>query len=131
MARHNSRRERGRRPTRPATRVSYLVAATLYSHLHKPGTKAREKGKYSLVTALHGLGLSREDIVEFYSFIDQILRLSANQEKNFKRKLQQFEKERKMRYITSIERLGREEGLEEGLEKGREEKSLEVARRES
>ena len=34
-----------------------------------------------------------------------------------------------MRYITSIERLGREEGLEEGLEKGREEKSLEVARR--
>ncbi|MFA7482731.1 MAG: transposase [Vulcanimicrobiota bacterium] len=107
-----------RRSTNP---FAHLVAATLYNHLHKPGTKAREDGKYSLVTALHELGLKRKEIVEFYSFIDQILRLSANQEKNFKLKLQKFEKERKMRYITSIERLG--------LEKGREVERLEVARR--
>ncbi|MFA5504142.1 MAG: hypothetical protein WC314_12040 [Vulcanimicrobiota bacterium] len=104
---------------------AHLVAATLYNHLHKPGTKAREDRKYSLVTALHGLGLKRKEIVEFYSFIDQILRLSASQEKNFKLKLRQFEKERKMRYITSIERLGREEGLE----KGRKEERLQVAQR--
>lgn len=35
-------------------------------------------------------------------------------------KLTKFEKERKMRYVTSIERIALEEGLEKGLEQGLE-----------
>ncbi len=52
--------------------------------------------------------------MEFYSFIDQVSRLFQTQEKRFKSELQQFEEEKRMRYTSGIERLGREEGFEEG-----------------
>lgn len=101
---------------------AHLVAATL----HAQAAKDRDERKYNLVTGLYDLGLSRKEIVEFYGFIDQVLRLSRQQEKKFKMKLTKFEKEKKMRYVTSIERLALEEGLEKGLEKGLETERLQA-----
>jgi len=40
-----------------------------------------------------------------------------------------WEEERRMPYITSIERIGRAEGLEEGIERGREEERRALLRR--
>ena len=38
----------------------------------------------------------------------------------FKVEVRELETEKDMRYVTSIERMGREEGLAQGLEQGRE-----------
>ena len=103
---------------------AHLVAATLSAQASRLGSRERSERKYSLVTGLYELGLSRREIVDFYGFIDQILRLSRPQEKQFKVKFQKFEKEKKMRYVTSIERLALEEGLEKGLEKGQTQERL-------
>ena len=50
-----------------------------------------EDSVYSLATGLYELGLSRREIVDFYGFIDQILRLSRAQEKQFKFSAEQLQ----------------------------------------
>lgn len=42
-------------------------------------------------------------------------------EKQFRARLETFEQEQAMPYVTSIERLAKEEGIEEGLSRGRAE----------
>ena len=51
---------------------------------------------------------------------DWMLRLPEDLEQKFKRELIAFEEQAKMPYVTSIERLGRQEGREEGREEGRQ-----------
>jgi predicted transposase/invertase (TIGR01784 family) len=41
--------------------------------------------------------------------------------------MNQFEKERKMAYVTSFERIGIEKGIQQGLEQGIEKKARDVA----
>jgi hypothetical protein len=44
-----------------------------------------------------------------------MLQLPEELEQQFRQEFEQFEEERRMPYVTSIERLAREEGREEGL----------------
>jgi predicted transposase/invertase (TIGR01784 family) len=53
--------------------------------------------------------------------IDWLMRLPTDLEYQFKAQLDQYEQERQMPYITSIERMG--------IEKGREEERKEIAKR--
>lgn len=39
---------------------------------------------------------------------------------SFKTEIRSYEEARKMRYVTSIERLAKQEGIEEGLQEGRQ-----------
>jgi flagellar biosynthesis/type III secretory pathway protein FliH len=39
---------------------------------------------------------------------------------SFKTEIKSYEEARKMRYVTSIERLAKQEGIEEGLQEGRQ-----------
>ncbi len=76
--------------------------------------------KLRLVRMLYERNYSRREILNLFRFIDWLIRLPRELEQNFKREVVKYE-EVHMPYVTSIERLGREEGLEEGLQKGREE----------
>jgi len=78
----------------------------------------RFQWKLNLVKMLYYKGYSREDIVALFKFIDWLLMLPKGLEKDFKNELKTFEEEQKMAYVTSIERLGREEGREEGMKEG-------------
>jgi predicted transposase/invertase (TIGR01784 family) len=66
-------------------------------------------------------GYERQDILNLYRFIDWLMRLPTDLEYQFKEQLDQYEQERQMPYITSIERMG--------IEKGREEERKEIAKR--
>jgi hypothetical protein len=57
-----------------------------------------------------------------------LLRLPEDLEKEFKEQLEIYEKEKSMPYVTSIERLGREEGRAEGRQEGRAEAARELLR---
>ena len=81
----------------------------------------RMQWKLNLVKMLYYKGYSRQDIRNLFKFIDWLLMLPKGLEKEFKNELVNFEEEQKMPYVTSIERIGREEGREEGKEEGREE----------
>jgi predicted transposase YdaD len=80
---------------------------------------------------LYEAGLERREILELYRLLDWLMGLPDDMEREYKEELRQFEQSRIMPYVTSIERIGREEGRQEGLQKGREEglqKGLELGR---
>jgi predicted transposase YdaD len=50
-----------------------------------------------------------------------VLRLPEDLDRRFRQELRHFEEEKQMPYITSVDRLGREEGRQEGRQDGRQE----------
>jgi hypothetical protein len=63
-------------------------------------------------------GYDRKDVLELFNFIDWIMGLPTGLEKQFRIELERLEAERHMRYVTSVERLIREEGRQEGRLEG-------------
>lgn len=63
-------------------------------------------------------------MLELFRFIDWIMVLPADLEQSFRTEIEQHEERQKMRYVTSVERLARQNGIEEGIELG----ALETAR---
>ncbi|MDB9523560.1 hypothetical protein PN480_16640 [Dolichospermum circinale CS-1225] len=64
--------------------------------------------------------MSRQDIRQLFRFIDWIMVLPEELAISFKTEIKSYEEARKMRYVTSIERLAKQEGIEEGLQEGRQ-----------
>ncbi|MEH2318990.1 MAG: hypothetical protein V7K24_18090 [Nostoc sp.] len=58
-------------------------------------------------------GYSREDIRELFRFIDWIMVLPKELAFSFKTEVRSYEEGDRMRYVTSIERLAKEEGIVE------------------
>jgi len=58
----------------------------------------------------------RQAILNLFRFIDWVLELPEDLELRFRVELEQLEAERRMRYVTSIERRGIQQGLQQGLQ---------------
>ena len=80
--------------------------------------EARKVYKLALIKRLYEQGFSREDIINLYALIDWMMTLSKELEREFQQELKQYEEEKKMPYITSIERAGQLEGEQRGELKG-------------
>ena len=92
----------------------------------------RRRWKLELTRRLYEAGLNRREILELYRILDWLLRLPEGLEREYKEELRDFEESRAMPYITSIERMGREEGRQlgrqEGCREGREIGRIETLR---
>ncbi|HXT35813.1 MAG TPA: hypothetical protein VN837_09575 [Chloroflexota bacterium] len=114
-----------RERTEELSASAHPFATVLLAHLAARATKkdvaGRERAKLDLVRRLYEQGYTRERVLSLFRFIDWLLALPAARELALRREIMQWEEERQMPYITSIERIGRAEGREEGLERGREE----------
>ena len=99
-------------------------ATVVMAHLKSIETRGRSAdrlaAKLAFVRNLYSGGWSREDVLELFRVIDWFLELSREMELIVRQEVTRFEEEHIMPYVTSIERMAREEGLEEGLEKGLE-----------
>ncbi len=98
-----------------------VVMAHLQAKRTKDQTPSRLSWKLRLVRRLYERGYPRQDVLELFRFIDWVLALPQELEQQFRNEVRKFEEKSHMRYVTSIERLGREEGLLEGIQKGRQE----------
>jgi len=89
-------------------------AVMVMAHLKTKATngrpQARKQWKWSLVRKLFEQGYSRSDVVELFRLIDWMMTLPQELEQEFRDELRQYQEERQMPYITSVERLAREEG---------------------
>ncbi|MBI4861547.1 MAG: hypothetical protein HY815_14990, partial [Candidatus Riflebacteria bacterium] len=63
---------------------------------------------------LYDRGLSAKQVRQLFRLIDWMLQLPEELEQEFRVELDRFEEERKMPYVTSVERLARKEGWQEG-----------------
>ena len=97
-------------------------AIVVMAHLKALETRkdhlSRKQWKIGLTKLLYQKGYSRTGVLNLYAFIDWVLALPDALEKIFLEDLREFEKEKKMPYITSAERIGRKEGQKEGRKEG-------------
>ena len=99
-------------------------ATVVMAHLKAIETRnnrnARLQSKLALTKRLYELGFEREDIINLFQFIDWIMSLPAELEREFWQEFRNFEESRRMPYITSVERNARREELLEAIELGLE-----------
>ncbi|WP_338438728.1 DUF4351 domain-containing protein [Synechococcus elongatus] len=90
------------------------VAAHLKALQTKQDRVLRKQWKLELLKLLYERGLSRERIIGLFRFIDWLLSLPEGLELEFRNELSAYEQERRMPYITSIERIGLQKGFQQG-----------------
>ena len=97
-------------------------AIVVMAHLKTKETRkdlpARKEWKFRLTRMLYERDYDRQDIIKLFRFIDWILELPEGLKQEFKSDLKRYEQEKQMPYITSIERMGIEEGLAQGRQEG-------------
>ncbi|MFP4032437.1 MAG: hypothetical protein ACLFRG_17715 [Desulfococcaceae bacterium] len=101
-----------------------VVLAYLHTRRTKGDNPGRRREKMALIRHLHEKNYSRQDIINLFRFIDWSMRLPQPEEQAFWRELAEYEEEKRMPYITSVEKIGYQRGMEEGVQIG-EEKGME------
>lgn len=99
-------------------------ATVVMAHLAAVQTRSnrsqRKQQKLALVRRLYEQGFDRDAVLNLLGFIDWMLTLPLNLEREFKREIEQLEAQQSMQYMTSFERITRIEGLLEAIELGLE-----------
>ncbi len=90
---------------------------------------ARQGWKVWLTWRLYKLGYDRQRVIDLFSFIDWVLQLPEPQALDFWRQVQEIEEEKRMQYITSVERIGMQQGTQQGMQQGQAELLLRLLSR--
>ncbi|MBD2774566.1 transposase [Iningainema tapete] len=90
---------------------SVVVMAHLKTKATHRNPQSRLQWKLSLTRRLFEQGYSREDILGLFRFIDWVMVLPKELASDFKAQLRNDEEATRMRYVTSIERLAKEEAI--------------------
>ena len=101
-----------------------VFATIVMTHLKAQETKrnpaARKQWKLALIKRLYERGYDRSAILSLFTFVDWIMILPTATKAEFWQELKIYEKERTMRYITSVEQIGYDRGVEAEAERSRE-----------
>ena len=98
-------------------------AVVVMAHLLARKTSGRYKNRLSekvkIVRHLYEKGFSRQDVINLFRFIDWVMDLPEKDTEIFWEEVSSIEKEEKMQYVTSIERIGYKKGEKDGEKKGK------------
>ncbi|MEQ8970814.1 MAG: transposase [Coleofasciculus sp. C1-SOL-03] len=100
--------------------LAAIVQAHLSAQVAGKDIGVGYESKLSLIKSLYERGYGREDIVQLFRLIDWFIALPKTEEDRLWQEIQTLEQERKMPYITSVERIGIRKGLEKGLQQGQQ-----------
>jgi len=78
----------------------------------------RYRFKLAFIRELYSRGSEQDDILKLFRFMDYILRLPDDLASRFRSELESIEEKLSMPYVTSVERLAKQEGIEQGFERG-------------
>jgi hypothetical protein len=85
-------------------------------------SRARLDWKFGLTRRLFERGYSRQQVVSLYRFIDWMMLLPVELEIEYDQRVDDYQEERKMEYLSSMERRamerGRQVGILEGMQQG-------------
>lgn len=99
--------------------MAMVVKAQLKSYEAKKGDDQKKFDiKRELIYQCFRGGYQKESIATLIKFLDYVFRLPKVLEKQLKLEIVIIEEENKMPYVTSWERMAKEEGVEIGMERG-------------
>jgi hypothetical protein len=88
-----------------------LLARAQIEALHTAvDAEGRYRAKWQLVRGLYDLGYNSEQVRQIFGLIDWMMHLRKDLEERFRVELSSLEEERRMPYVTSIERLAEARG---------------------
>ncbi|MEO5333425.1 MAG: DUF4351 domain-containing protein [Magnetococcus sp. YQC-5] len=89
-------------------------AIVTLAHLSAKKTKNQPEKRYDekrrITRSLYQRGFGRQKIIDLYRFIDWVLSLPDQLDNLFWEEMSNFEENQKMRYVTSVERIGEKKG---------------------
>jgi glycosyltransferase involved in cell wall biosynthesis len=96
-------------------------AVVVMAHLKTQETRnnylERKKWKFNIAKALYERGYQKDDIIRIFKFIDWMMFLPEELQASFWDDILEYEEEKKMPYVLSIERIATEKGIERGIRK--------------
>jgi hypothetical protein len=98
-----------------------VVLAHLQALAMREDASARQRYKVRLVKGLYDRGWTAEDVRQLFRLIDWMMDLPPELQQGFRDEIANWEEERRMPYVTSIERLAIAEGIEKGRLEARQE----------
>jgi hypothetical protein len=101
-----------------------VVMAHLKAQELKAQASERKNWKFLLVRGLYEKSYNRDQIMDLFKFIDWILVLPEALSNSFWNDLKTYEEEKKMTYITSVEKIGFKRGQQEGRQETQQEIAL-------
>jgi hypothetical protein len=105
-----------------------VTAAHILTQQTKHRDVERHEAKSLLARKLYQRDFDRQRIIDLFNIIDWIMQIPEPLQLQLMRDISELERERNMPYISSFQRLGRQEGLLEGRQEGRQEERQEVLR---
>src|SRR5699024_8343446 len=88
-----------------------VTLAHLYTQRTRNDHSGRFDAKLRLIRLLYGQGWDKRRIIQLLRLIDWLLALPPELEQNLRDRVTTIEGEKHMQYVTSFERLAREEGM--------------------
>ncbi len=105
-------------------------AVIVMAHLKATETRnnpdMRKERKLDLIKVLYRTGYTRQDVIRLFGFIDWIMNLPEELSESLWDELSSYEEEKKMRYVTSVEKIGIEKGMQQGMQQGMRQTACEV-----
>jgi hypothetical protein len=92
-----------------------VVLSHLQAQIPRTQGQQRKDAKFALARQLYERGYQRQDVINLFRFLDWVIILLKGLDQQFWQELRNFEEQRRMPYITSVERIGRQMGFEQGL----------------
>ena len=105
-------------------------AIAVMAHLKTRGTRSdeleRKRWKIYLIKHLYKCGYRKKDVINLFKFIDWIMSLPEDLDDLFWQEVRQYEEEKNMPYVTSVERIGIKKGIQQGIQQGRRDGLIEA-----
>ena len=89
---------------------AWVVMVQLKMLETKKDKPTRKIWKMRLARRLYESGYNQDEVLNLFRFLDWVLKLPKNLEAEFLQELTAYEEERRMPYVTSVERIGIEKG---------------------
>ncbi len=95
-----------------------IVQAHLTALRTRDDAQTRLQAKWQLTRRLYERGFDKRVIIGLYRFLDWVMTLPEALTVQYRQQLNDYEEEKKVKYVTSIERLGIKQGVEIGQQLG-------------
>jgi Domain of unknown function (DUF4351) len=104
-----------------------VVMAHLKTRETQHDPEYRQFWKFRLIRHLYDRNYTRQAILNLFRFIDWMMRLPDDLEREWVAQVAQMEAERHMQYVSSVERFAMQKGEDKGRQEGRDEGRREEA----
>ena len=102
-----------------ANPFALVTLAHLLTQATRKDMEARFAAKWKLVQLLYQRGWDRQQVINLFGVLDWMMALPEHLTQSLWQNIEVLEEKEKMRYVTSIERLGIEKGKLEGMQQGK------------